>query len=112
MTLTGILKNILLVIASVMIWNTSITFLQFFGYTIALLGLVYYSIGWDQIVTTSAGVWAYLKAFWSSPSFDESRLSPAVRRGLIMGLTLFIVALVTIGLVYGGDDGVTRVASR
>ncbi|KAH8888687.1 triose-phosphate transporter [Thozetella sp. PMI_491] len=112
MTLTGILKNILLVIASVMIWNTSITFLQFFGYTIALLGLVYYSIGWDQIVTTSTGVWAYLKALWSSPSLDEGRLSPAVRRGLIMGLTLFIVGMVTIGLVYGGDDGVTRVASR
>lgn len=57
MTLTGILKNILLVVVSVMIWNTQITFVQVVGYTIALAGLVYYSLGYEQLVKASkAGV--------------------------------------------------------
>jgi len=49
MTLTGILKNILLILASIIIWHTSITFMQFIGYSVALFGLVIYSIGWDQL---------------------------------------------------------------
>jgi hypothetical protein len=49
MTLSGILKNILLVIASVVIWRTSITALQVFGYGIALAGLTYYSLGHEQL---------------------------------------------------------------
>ena len=71
MTLTGILKNILLVAISVLIWNTAISFLQFFGYTIALIGLVYYSVGWEQIAAASTAMWAYLKALWRAP-LDES----------------------------------------
>ncbi|KAK1969335.1 triose-phosphate transporter [Colletotrichum sublineola] len=51
MTLTGILKNIFLIFASITIWHTSITFMQLFGYSIALFGLVVYSIGWEQFQT-------------------------------------------------------------
>lgn len=49
MTLCGVLKDILLVAASMMIWNTPVTSLQFFGYSLALLGLVYYKLGGDKI---------------------------------------------------------------
>lgn len=49
MTLCGVLKDILLVAASMMIWNTPVTALQFFGYSVALLGLVYYKLGGDKI---------------------------------------------------------------
>lgn len=49
MTLCGVLKDILLVAASMMIWNTPVTALQFFGYSIALIGLVYYKLGGDKI---------------------------------------------------------------
>ncbi|KAG8528260.1 uncharacterized protein KY384_007177 [Bacidia gigantensis] len=45
MTLCGVLKDILLVGASVAIWGTPITLLQGFGYSIALCGLVYYKLG-------------------------------------------------------------------
>ncbi|CAG8950231.1 hypothetical protein HYFRA_00008469 [Hymenoscyphus fraxineus] len=51
MTLCGVLKNILLVVASILIWATVITPIQFFGYSIALCGLVYYGAGYDGIMT-------------------------------------------------------------
>ena len=49
MTLCGVLKDILLIIASMVIWKTTVTKLQFFGYSLALLGLVYYKLGGDTI---------------------------------------------------------------
>ncbi|PLB52518.1 TPT-domain-containing protein [Aspergillus steynii IBT 23096] len=53
MTLVSIPKNILLIFASVVIWHTQIGGLQVFGYTIALLALVYYSLGWEKL----KGLW-------------------------------------------------------
>ncbi|KAF4126311.1 Triose-phosphate Transporter family [Geosmithia morbida] len=49
LTLCGVLKDILLVIASMMIWGTEVTGLQFFGYSIALGGMVYYKLGYEQL---------------------------------------------------------------
>ena len=49
LTLCGVLKDIMLVVASMMIWGTPVTSLQFFGYSIALGGMVYYRLGYDQI---------------------------------------------------------------
>ncbi|KAL6860397.1 hypothetical protein ACO1O0_004425 [Amphichorda felina] len=49
LTLCGVLKDILLVIASMMIWGTQVTGLQFFGYSIALGGMVYYKLGFEQL---------------------------------------------------------------
>lgn len=45
LTLSGVLKDILLVGASILIWGTNVSGLQFFGYSIALGGLVYYKLG-------------------------------------------------------------------
>lgn len=45
MNLTGILKAILLVVASMFLWGTPVTLLQAFGYSIALVGMFYYSAG-------------------------------------------------------------------
>ncbi len=39
----------MLVVASMMIWGTQVTPLQFFGYSIALGGMVYYKLGYDQL---------------------------------------------------------------
>lgn len=36
-------------IISVVIWGTVITGLQWLGYSIATVGLIYYSLGWDGI---------------------------------------------------------------
>ncbi|PYH66016.1 SDR family oxidoreductase [Aspergillus vadensis CBS 113365] len=49
MTLVSVPKNILLIVCSVVIWGTQITSLQMVGYAIALLGLLYYSLGWATI---------------------------------------------------------------
>lgn len=51
LTLCGVLKDILLVAASMMIWGTIVTPLQFIGYAIALGGLVYYKLGGEQVRT-------------------------------------------------------------
>jgi len=49
LTLCGVLKDILLVACSIMIWSNTVTMLQFFGYSVALCGLVYYKLGGDAI---------------------------------------------------------------
>lgn len=49
LTLSGVLKDILLVVASILIWHTQVTNLQFFGFSIALGGLVYYKLGSQMI---------------------------------------------------------------
>ncbi|KND94122.1 putative sugar phosphate/phosphate translocator [Tolypocladium ophioglossoides CBS 100239] len=49
LTLCGVLKDIMLVVASMMIWGTQVTALQFFGYSIALGGMVYYKLGFEQL---------------------------------------------------------------
>lgn len=49
MTLCGVLKDILLVAASMALWHTPVTATQFFGYSISLIGLVYYKLGADKI---------------------------------------------------------------
>jgi hypothetical protein len=49
LTLCGVLKNIIIVLASVMIWKTMVTPTQVVGYTVAIIGLLYYSFGADSI---------------------------------------------------------------
>lgn len=49
MTLCGVLKDIMLVCASIMIWGNPVTPTQFFGYSIALCGMVYYKLGADNL---------------------------------------------------------------
>ncbi|KAK3995619.1 triose-phosphate transporter family-domain-containing protein [Cladorrhinum sp. PSN332] len=111
MTLTGILKNILLVVVAVMIWHTSITALQAFGYSIALAGLLYYSLGWDQIVVISATAGLYLKRLWEQVTGTGSgedptagRLPAAVRRALVMGLAAVTIVILLGGFLYGGNS--------
>ncbi|KAH8899575.1 triose-phosphate transporter [Thozetella sp. PMI_491] len=49
LTLCGVLKDVMLVIASMLIWGTQVSGLQFFGYSIALGGMVYYKLGYEQL---------------------------------------------------------------
>ena len=109
MTLTGILKNILLVIISVMIWHTNISWIQFLGYAVALGGLVYYSIGWDQITTLSQTLWVYTKGGYESVSGNASvageeqvLVTSAVRRALIMGAAALTVMVLAGAFFYSG----------
>ncbi|KAI1503815.1 triose-phosphate transporter family-domain-containing protein [Biscogniauxia marginata] len=49
LTMSGVLKDILLVISSMVIFGDPVTGQQYFGYSIALAGLVYYKLGADKI---------------------------------------------------------------
>ncbi|OCK74126.1 TPT-domain-containing protein [Lepidopterella palustris CBS 459.81] len=55
LTLLGVLKNILLVVASMIIFLDPVTHLQFFGYSLALGGLVYYKLGGEKITAYISG---------------------------------------------------------
>lgn len=47
--MSGVLKDVLLVFASMILFRDPVTGQQFFGYSIALAGLVYYKLGPDKI---------------------------------------------------------------
>ena len=49
MTLSGVLKDILLVAASMLIFRDPVSPLQGFGYSIALCGLIYYKLGGEKM---------------------------------------------------------------
>jgi drug/metabolite transporter (DMT)-like permease len=89
LTLCGVLKDILLVIASVLIWGTMISHLQMFGYSIALLGMLWFKFGKEKIkeyMTQGGRAWAELGAN-----------RPVLRKLLILGLVV-----VTIFVLLGG----------
>lgn len=94
MTLSGILKSILLVAASVIIWNTQISLLQTLGYSIALMGLVLYSVGYEQILNT----WDGLVAWGTGALNREGEMSPASRKLIMGGCLCFIMVIITAAL--------------
>ncbi|KAI6782415.1 sugar phosphate/phosphate translocator-like protein [Emericellopsis cladophorae] len=100
MTLTGILKSILLVIISVIIWQTTISPLQFFGYSVALCGLVYYSLGYE---TLSKGY--HMASSWAGDAWKsgrEGQWTPERRRCiLITGILAFISLCIMVGIWQG-----------
>jgi len=86
MTLCGVLKDILLVCASIAIWGTPVTPTQFFGYSIALMGMIYYKLGAETIKSyffDGRRKWA-----------EYGQTNPAQRKIVIVGLvvmTLFVL---------------------
>jgi drug/metabolite transporter (DMT)-like permease len=49
LTLSGVLKDILLVFASMFLFKDPVTLLQAFGYSIALGGMIYYKLGGEKL---------------------------------------------------------------
>ncbi|KAF2430906.1 glucose-6-phosphate/phosphate and phosphoenolpyruvate/phosphate antiporter [Tothia fuscella] len=91
LTLCGVLKDILLVAASIMIWGTPVTSTQFLGYSVALSGLVYYKLGGDQLKQQIAGV----RRTWTEFGVKK----PAVRHACVIGLVVFLMVVLVGGLV-------------
>ncbi|KZZ98394.1 integral membrane protein [Moelleriella libera RCEF 2490] len=90
MTLTGIFKNILLILVSILIWSTKITFLQTVGYTIALAGLTYYSLGYEQIIRLLFSSATWTSHLWNSTStLGRGSGSIATRRCLFLAVLIF-----------------------
>ena len=104
LTLCGVLKDILLVVASIMIWGTPVTGLQFFGYSIALAGMLYYRLGADS-----------LKSFFSKSSHmwaEYGSKHPAQRKMVVFGAVILMLLVVIIGLSptlgYNGETAVSE----
>lgn len=90
LTLCGVLKDILLVGLSMLIWGAPVSGTQFFGYGIALAGMMYYKLGADQIKQYVA----HGGRSWQE--FGQNR--PAMRKALIFGIVLFTMFVLLGGL--------------
>ncbi|KAI3327659.1 triose-phosphate transporter [Xylariaceae sp. AK1471] len=90
MTLCGVLKDVLLVLASMAIWATPISGLQAFGYSIALGGMVYYKLGGE----TLKGYASEAGRHWAE--FGTAR--PALRKVIVIGGALLFIFLLLGGL--------------
>ncbi|KAJ6113007.1 sugar phosphate/phosphate translocator [Penicillium capsulatum] len=86
LTMAGILKDILLVAASMMIFRDPVTPQQFFGYSIALGGLVYYKLGAEKVQTLATDVRLQVGEY--------RRSNPAKAKGIAIGAVLSVVLLV------------------
>lgn len=84
--MAGILKDILLVCASMMIFRDPVTPQQFFGYSIALAGLVYYKLGAEKIQALSTDIRLQVGEY--------RRTNPAQAKGIAIGVVAIIVLLV------------------
>ncbi|KAG7418247.1 putative sugar phosphate/phosphate translocator [Fusarium oxysporum f. sp. rapae] len=110
MTLSGILKSILLVAASVVLWGTHISLTQTLGYAVALMGLVLYSIGYEQLLN----MWEEAVAWGTGTLNREGEMSPTLRKAIMIGCLGFITVIIAGALWhYHGlsSEHVTRVTS-
>lgn len=99
MTLCGVLKNILLVIASVLIWGTIITSLQVMGYFIATCGLIYYGVGYDGVMTYFNVTKSYASKLWEGEAdVSTAPRSTILRKVLVAGMYVFVALLLLAGI--------------
>jgi hypothetical protein len=96
LTLCGVLKDILLVVASMIIWGTQVTALQFFGYSIALGGMVHYKLGYEAI----KGYAGEAGRQWA----DFGNRQPVLRRIAIIAIVLLTIFILFNGLAPAGVD--------
>ncbi|KAF2158032.1 TPT-domain-containing protein [Myriangium duriaei CBS 260.36] len=108
LTLSGVLKDVLLVVASMVIFRDPVSGLQFFGYSIALGGLLYYKLGSDK-----------LKEYFSEGNrqwADYGNRSPIVRKLLTIGIVIvtIIMLLGGIGSMFPGyvKENATQLSSK
>lgn len=90
LTLCGVLKDILLVVASVVFRSEPVTGLQVFGYSIALAGLIYFKLGAETLKAkfSDAGrAWA-----------DYGVRHPALRKVIVFVGMLLLAIIVLVGL--------------
>lgn len=98
MTLCGVLKNILLVIASVVIWGTIITPLQFVGYGIATAGLIYYGVGYEGLVAYYEASRKNALKMWNGEANVSASRGSLFRKALIISLYVMATLLLVVGI--------------
>ncbi|KAI1415203.1 TPT-domain-containing protein [Hypoxylon sp. FL1857] len=103
LVLTGVLKNILLVITAVAIWGTPIAFIQLIGYSWALIGLILYQSNWEE---TSEALRSSIRRL-ANFSRHRSRKPWLFAASVVMSLLLFI-ALFRGGRLFLSDSSATK----
>ncbi|KAL8991251.1 MAG: hypothetical protein Q9177_000287 [Variospora cf. flavescens] len=93
LTLCGVAKSISLIGASMVIWGTVVTPIQFFGNGIAMAGLVYYNTGGAKVQSMADGVQSRCTRFWQ-------QRSGGAKVGLAAGLVMLGLGIVG-GVVVG-----------
>lgn len=86
--MSGILKDVLLVFASMIIFRDPVTGQQFFGYSIALAGLVYYKLGSEKINNLAADTRLQI-AQYRQKNPAQAKLLGVVVVVVIVGLILW-----------------------
>jgi hypothetical protein len=99
-----VLKDILLVLASMLIFHDPVSPLQAFGYSIALAGLVYYKLGGEKL----KGFIADSQRQWN----EYGQRAPVMRRVIMVGLGVLTVFVVFGGLAPRAGYAVSRTSVR
>ncbi|KAJ5347634.1 hypothetical protein MYU51_003633 [Penicillium brevicompactum] len=92
LTMAGVLKDILLVAASMIIFLDPVTGQQFFGYSIALAGLVYYKLGAEKCNGMISDVRLQVGEY--------NRSNPARTKAIAIGVPCVIVLFI----LYSGSS--------
>ena len=90
LTLSGVLKDILLVAASMVIFRDPVTPTQFAGYSIALGGLVYYKVGAGKLNEYAT----HSRLNWSQFAAKH----PALGKVIIFCICLLVLSFMLAGL--------------
>lgn len=90
MRLCGILKDIIIVVVSMLLWHTPIGQLQIAGYTISLCGLVYYCVGGEKLREYAMQA---ARAAAGNNSKNSSRWRIAIMAGSLLVLTMVMGGL-------------------
>lgn len=105
MSLSGIFKSLLLIGCSVIIWHTILTPVQLLGYTITLLALIYYSLGWEKLFAGYHAVSNWVFQDWSLSLKGKlgtgTGISPQAEMVLWIGYAVFCICVVTFALYVG-----------
>ncbi|KAF2763252.1 TPT-domain-containing protein [Pseudovirgaria hyperparasitica] len=56
LSLSGILKTIIIVVGSVLFYGDTVSAIQVLGYSVALIGLIMYNVGFMQVLETSRNI--------------------------------------------------------
>ncbi|KAI1496747.1 TPT-domain-containing protein [Biscogniauxia marginata] len=103
LVLTGILKNILLVIAAVAIWSTPIAGLQLFGYGLALVGLLLYQSSWQEMKMNLKASIRWAKNHSTPGPKEKAHLWLFIRRPFLVVISL-VASLLLVCIWTMGDE--------
>lgn len=88
--MSGILKDILLVVASLVIFLDPVTLQQYFGYSIALAGLCYYKLGPEKLQSAFADARLSLGSIRQNhPARAKGAMGFMVFGGILLGAYIF-----------------------